>query len=111
MGSLITLMVPTQNSMELRPIVNRVTRMWNGAYGIPVDGYWMSTRAGIVQEPCTMVCASVGELDTVAQDWWTDLAQSIARTYNQECVYWTDSDNGAYLTDQKGHTVIIGENE
>jgi len=107
---LVTLMVPTQNLLELRPIMNRVTRMWGGSYSVDAKGYWMSDRAGIVEDDCTLVCSSLGQFDPVARDWWTDLAQSIARTYEQECVYWTVGDV-AYLTDRDGMTRIIGEDE
>lgn len=87
MGHRVRLVAPSDNEMELSPIVGRIIGRWGGCTSYIGRGWWLDAKNQKVIDRLTILETSIGEWDYVAREWWSDLAEIVRKHWEQDCVF------------------------
>jgi hypothetical protein len=97
MGHCVRLFVPTENPMELSPIIGRIAGQWGGATVSNASGWWKNERGEVIRDQLSVLECCIGLWDQAARDWWHDLADVVRQEWSQDCVLMTIHDLDGWL--------------
>lgn len=106
MGYNVRLLVPTDNEVELAPIVGRVLGRWGGVTVSDAVGWWSDSSGTPIRDKLSVLECSIGLWDQAARDWWHDISDVVRSTFDQDCVFLSVVEEHAKLIGRDGIEVI-----
>lgn len=77
---------PPLRHETLHEVIQRVSSYHGGCTVTEGIGHWVSSHAGLMTEPVTLVSAANVAWDEVNRAWWSVLARTVQKLLNQETV-------------------------
>lgn len=109
MGHCVRLIVPTDKEAELGPIIGRIIGRWDGVTILDGTGWWSPPVGNQdddtkypVRDKLSILECSIGLWDLDAREWWCDLAAVVCRTFGQDCIFLSVTQETAMLVGCNG---------
>jgi hypothetical protein len=121
MGHLVRIVLPDRDGKgpiredaRTDDILGRIVKRWGGCTCYRAEGLWnpeglTDDQHRVISDHVVVCECSIGLWTEQVREWWHDLAASVARTWDQECVYLSVQAETAMLIGQDGMSRLIGQ--